>query len=63
MEGYIIMGKENIHYITEDEIRNNAEHNKKFLNEVEEELKKLKDNNGHITDGDIARILGIKGYV
>ena len=40
-------------------IRNNAEYNKKFLNEVEEELKKLKENNGHITDGDIARVLGI----
>ena len=55
------MREENLHYITEDEIRNNTERNKKFLNEVEEELKKLKDNNGHITDGDIARILGIKG--
>ena len=55
------MGNENIRYITEDDIRNNSEYNKKFLNEVEEELKKLKENNGHITDGDIARILGIKG--
>ena len=56
-----IMGNENIRYITEDDIRNNSEYNKKFLNEVEEELKKLIDTNGHITDGDIARILGIKG--
>ena len=51
----------NIHYITEDDILNNAEYNKKFLNEAKEELKKLKENKGHITDGDIARILGIKG--
>ena len=47
-----------INYITEEEILNNAEYNKKFLQEAEEELKQLEVTKGHITDGDIAKVLG-----
>mgnify|MGYP000119587707 FL=1 len=42
----------------DDEIRNNAEYNKRFLSEAEKELKQIKDTNGHITDSDIAKVLG-----
>lgn len=41
-----------------DEIRNNEEYNKRFLSEAEKELKQIKDTNGHITDSDIAKVLG-----
>ena len=41
-----------------DEIRNNSEYNKSVLSEAEKELKQIKDTNGHITDSDIAKVLG-----
>ena len=47
-------------FLTEDEIRNNADHNQRFLKKAEKELKQLKDTKGYITDGDIAKVLGIK---
>lgn len=49
-----------LQFITEDEIKNNAENNKRFLSEAEKELKQLKDTKGYITDGDIAKVLGFK---
>ena len=48
-----------LQFITEDEIKNNAENNKKILQEAEEELKQLKVTKGHITDDDISKVLGI----
>lgn len=48
-----------IQFLTEDKIRNNAEHNKRFLSEAEKELKQLKETKGYITDDDIARVLDI----
>ena len=47
-------------FLTEDEIRNNADHNHRFLEEAEKELKRLKDTKGYITDDDIVKYLGIK---
>lgn len=49
-----------IKFLTEDDVKNNVENNKKFLAEAEKEFKRIKKTKGYITDGDIAKVLGIQ---